>query len=44
MESKDILLAYIKKMEEIIGEEPEYYLWSHRRWKHSRPEGIPLTM
>lgn len=42
MEPKDILLAYIRKMEEIIRQEPEYYLWSHRRWKHSRPENIPL--
>lgn len=44
MESKDILLAYIRKMEEIIKKEPEYYLWSHRRWKHSRPENIPLSL
>lgn len=40
---KDILLGYIEKMEEIIREEPEFYLWSHRRWKHKRPEGIQLT-
>jgi KDO2-lipid IV(A) lauroyltransferase len=44
MESKDILLGYIRKMEEIIRETPEYYLWSHRRWKHKRPEGIELTL
>ncbi|HZH72138.1 MAG TPA: lysophospholipid acyltransferase family protein [Mariniphaga sp.] len=44
MEPKDILLAYIEKMEEIIKKEPEYYLWSHRRWKHTRPENIPLTL
>lgn len=43
MEQKDILLAYIRKTEEIIREEPAYYLWSHRRWKHKRPEGIELT-
>ncbi|SHF95882.1 KDO2-lipid IV(A) lauroyltransferase [Mariniphaga anaerophila] len=42
VESHEILLAYIRKMEEIIRQEPEYYLWSHRRWKHQRPEGIPL--
>lgn len=40
---KDILLAYISKMEAIIVKEPDYYLWSHRRWKHSRPENIPMT-
>lgn len=43
-EQKDILLAYIRKCEEIIRTEPEYYLWSHRRWKHTRPEGIELIM
>ncbi|NQU55021.1 MAG: lysophospholipid acyltransferase family protein [Bacteroidetes bacterium] len=42
VEPKEILLTYIRKMEEIIREEPAYYLWSHRRWKHTRPEGIPL--
>lgn len=43
IESKEILLDYIRKMEEIIREEPAYYLWSHRRWKHKRPKDIPLT-
>ena len=43
VEQKDILLAYIRKCEEIIREKPEYYLWSHRRWKHKRPEGTELT-
>jgi Kdo2-lipid IVA lauroyltransferase/acyltransferase len=42
--SKDILLSYVRKMEEIIRQEPEFYLWSHRRWKHRRPDDIPLTM
>ena len=44
IESKDILLTYIRKMEEVIRETPEFYLWSHRRWKHTRPEGIELTL
>jgi len=43
VESKEIMLRYIQKMEEIIHAEPEYYLWSHRRWKHTRPEGIKLS-
>jgi KDO2-lipid IV(A) lauroyltransferase len=42
VEPKDILRTYIRKMEEIVREEPEYYLWSHRRWKHNRPVDIPL--
>jgi Kdo2-lipid IVA lauroyltransferase/acyltransferase len=44
MKPKDILLTYVHKMEEIIRLEPEHYLWSHRRWKHKRPEEIPLTV
>jgi KDO2-lipid IV(A) lauroyltransferase len=44
VEQKEILLAYVRKAEEIIRNEPEYYLWSHRRWKHKRPEGIELTI
>ena len=39
----EIILKYIQEMEKIINEEPEFYLWSHRRWKHSRPEGTALT-
>ena len=42
VEPNDILLTYIRKMEELISKEPAYYLWSHRRWKHTRPEGTPL--
>ncbi|WP_167617722.1 lysophospholipid acyltransferase family protein [Maribellus sediminis] len=38
----EVLLSYIQKMEEVLKEEPEYYLWSHRRWKHKRPENLPL--
>jgi KDO2-lipid IV(A) lauroyltransferase len=44
VDSNEILLRYVRKIEEIVREEPEYYLWSHRRWKHTRPEGIELTM
>jgi KDO2-lipid IV(A) lauroyltransferase len=39
---EEIMLAYVKKIEEIIQAEPEYWLWSHRRWKHTRPEDIEL--
>ncbi len=42
VDEAEIVRAYVKKMEEHIKETPEYYLWSHRRWKHQRPEGIPL--
>lgn len=39
---EEILIAYIQKLEEIIQLEPEYWLWSHRRWKHKRPAHISL--
>lgn len=38
----EILLSYVRKMEEMIHSEPEYYLWSHRKWKHKRPANVPL--
>lgn len=38
----EIIKIYIEKMEEIIREKPEFYLWSHKRWKRKRPGGIPL--
>ena len=44
IDQKEILLTYVRTAEKIIQQEPEYYLWSHRRWKHKRPEGIELTM
>lgn len=39
---EEILMAYVNKLEEIIQAEPEYWLWSHRRWKHKRPANIEL--
>ena len=29
--------THVRRLEEIIKEKPEYWLWSHRRWKHKRP-------
>lgn len=42
MTEEDIVLKYVAKMEKIIKEEPAWYIWSHRRWKHSRPSDVPL--
>ncbi|WP_319482480.1 lysophospholipid acyltransferase family protein [uncultured Draconibacterium sp.] len=42
LNANEILLRYIEKMEEVIKSNPEYYLWSHKRWKHKRPEGTAL--
>ena len=30
--------AHVKRLEQLIRENPEYWLWSHRRWKHKREE------
>ena len=32
-----ILDLHSKYLEMLIAENPEYWLWSHRRWKHKRP-------
>jgi KDO2-lipid IV(A) lauroyltransferase len=32
----EITAKYMKKLEEIIREKPEDWLWSHKRWKHKR--------
>ncbi|MGB4291375.1 MAG: lysophospholipid acyltransferase family protein [Bacteroidales bacterium] len=29
--------THVKRLEELIREKPEYWLWSHRRWKYKRP-------
>jgi Kdo2-lipid IVA lauroyltransferase/acyltransferase len=30
--------AHVKRLEEIICENPQYWIWSHRRWKHKRED------
>lgn len=30
----DVTKSYFQKLENQILEKPEYYLWSHKRWKH----------
>jgi len=29
--------AHVRRLAEIIKEKPEFWLWTHRRWKHKRP-------
>ncbi len=36
MEPGEITRLYAHKLEEMIRAKPENWLWSHRRWKHSR--------
>jgi len=35
----EITNLYLKTLEDMINEEPQYWLWSHRRWKF-KPEGV----
>ncbi len=39
---EEIMMIYVRKLEEIIQAEPEYWLWSHRRWKHKLPVNVEL--
>ncbi|MFO8234307.1 MAG: lysophospholipid acyltransferase family protein [Bacteroidales bacterium] len=36
MPEGNIIEQYARTLEKNIIEQPEYWLWSHRRWKHSR--------
>jgi KDO2-lipid IV(A) lauroyltransferase len=29
--------THVKRLEELIKDKPEFWIWSHRRWKHKRP-------
>ena len=33
---EELTKLYMKRLEKTIIEKPEYYLWSHKRWKHKR--------
>lgn len=37
IEEKEIIEKYVRRLDEQIREKPEFWLWSHRRWKHKRP-------
>jgi len=38
----EVTKAHSRFLEEIIRKRPELWLWSHKRWKHKRPENIPI--
>lgn len=38
----EVMLRCIREMERLIRDQPEYWLWSHNRFKHARPEGTGL--
>ena len=36
--SGEITEKYMRKLEQIVLDKPEDFLWSHRRWKHARKQ------
>jgi KDO2-lipid IV(A) lauroyltransferase len=38
--ANNILQSQIEYLEEDIKRQPDNWLWSHRRWKHSRPQNL----
>jgi len=42
VDEETIILTYVAKIEAHIQRDPACYLWSHRRWKHHRPDEHPL--
>ncbi|MBN1159229.1 MAG: lysophospholipid acyltransferase family protein [Bacteroidales bacterium] len=39
----EITLACIREIEKEVCRQPEFWLWSHKRFKHTRPEGVKLV-
>lgn len=42
MPEGEITEAHTQILEKIIRARPEYWLWTHRRWKRTRPVDVPL--
>lgn len=38
----EVTKTHVKFLENIISTRPEFWLWSHKRWKHKRPEHTTL--
>ena len=38
----EITETHLRFLEKLIQEKPEYWLWSHKRWKHKRKPNEPL--
>lgn len=41
-EPGEIMEKLTRTLEADIQAEPQYWLWTHKRWKHKRPQEIPL--
>lgn len=37
-----IMEKLTRLLEKDIMEQPQYWLWTHKRWKHKRPAGVPI--
>jgi KDO2-lipid IV(A) lauroyltransferase len=38
----EIIERFARRLEKSIIQYPEQYLWSHRRWKHTKPTNLSL--
>jgi KDO2-lipid IV(A) lauroyltransferase len=38
----EIIERFARRLEKSIIQYPEQYLWSHRRWKHTKPDSLSL--
>jgi KDO2-lipid IV(A) lauroyltransferase len=38
----EIIERFARRLEKSINAYPEQYLWSHRRWKHTKPDKLSL--
>jgi KDO2-lipid IV(A) lauroyltransferase len=43
LSEKELTQLHTRKLEEYIHQKPEYWLWSHRRWKHHPPSNVLQT-
>lgn len=43
MPNNSILQAQVGFLEQDIIEQPDNWLWSHKRWKHKKPENLPQS-
>lgn len=40
LSDEDVMDIYVKNLEAIIQENPQYWLWSHKRWKHKKKDHV----
>jgi serine/threonine protein kinase len=40
LEKGEIIKQFALLLEKAVTKYPDQYLWSHRRWKHQKPENI----